>query len=380
VRSVKVTLLSNTEGTSLYYTTDGSEPISNSVGESTTKLAQNGDAFTLQELGETTIKVIGKKEGYLDSFLVTKTYLLIDMAPIPRINPNGGTFPGSVKITLGDPSDGTIVHYTVDKSLPSPTSQKFVLSGSSFLLQGDGWITVKAMAVKDGFAPSSLIEETFQLIPKVKAPSIMPETNVFSVSASLSFYCDTPKAKIYYTKDGSDPSTSSLSIEDGEIVTIDHSGKHTVKAMATRKDMLPSDVTTKIFQILDRCPSPHFSPPPGKLIGDVTILLSCAQYVDDDTVPDWSWSGGRVYYTTDGVSTPTLNSANINCGESIHIFAPGKYIIRAFVVAAQRSPSEIVQVYIYKYIVYMCSFCSSSSNFFLNINVPNAQIALGTFF
>jgi len=338
---VTVTILCATQGASLYYTIDGSLPSSASASS---VLAQDGDVVILNTIGENTLRCVGSKQGMLDSEMAMATYTILGVANKPSIYPNGGTFAGSVNIKLGEQSDETTVYYTHDGTMPTQTTADWILSGKSFLLEGKGEITLRAIAIKRNLASSSISEAKFNLMPKVSAPKIFPDQNVFSISASLSFVCDTPSANIFYTTDGSEPSISSLSIAQGEIIVVEHSGKHTVKAMATERDMLPSDITTKNFQILERCPPPHFSPSPGTHIGDLYVTLSCAQYVDDDTVPDWTWSGGLVYYTTDGTSTPTVTtSKSIPCGQGILLVAPGKWLIRAFVVAPQMSPSSILQ-------------------------------------
>jgi len=40
----------------------------------------------------------------------------------PRINPPGGTFQGSVSVTLQEPTNGVTLYYTLDNSVPTTNS------------------------------------------------------------------------------------------------------------------------------------------------------------------------------------------------------------------------------------------------------------------
>lgn len=73
------------------------------------------------------------------------------------------------------------------------------------------------------------------------------------------------------------------------------------------------------------------------------ILRSMLCNTDIMLCQDETTSGGKVYYTTDGSSTPTTSSKNVLCSERIFLKAPGKITIRAFVVQDGLSPSSIFQ-------------------------------------
>jgi hypothetical protein len=98
-------------------------------------------------------------------------------------------------------------------------------------------------------------------------------------------------AAIYYTTDGSTP-TSNSALYTGPIHL---SGSQTVKAVASANSYPLSGVTTAVYVILPPAATPEFSVPAGTYTSAQSVALS------DST------SGATIYYTTDG-SVPTKNS------------------------------------------------------------------------
>ena len=337
----------------IIYTIDGSPPVRNGQA---TMLVKSGDAIFLDQLGDTMIRAIGTCAPALtctDSPEARKKYTVLNRCTQPVIEPNGGTFAGNVQITMGSTNLGEIVkiYYSMDSSVPTVGSSLSVDSGTTITLDVIGTTTLKAIAFAVGLAPSSVAEATFSLLPKVAPVLITPETNVFTISATLQFTCATPKSVIYYTlsdgdaRDAPDPTFKSLTVQNLGTITIDQAGRHTVKAIAMESSMLPSDVNTKIVNILDRATKPKLSPAPGTYIGDIVLRLLCTdatRFPDDEAGADWTWQGGVVYYTI-GLSTPSMDSTHAQCGQSILLKAPGDYVIRAFVHTDDMSNSGILQ-------------------------------------
>jgi hypothetical protein len=81
----------------------------------------------------------------------------------PTISPNGGSFAGSVTVTLATATSGAFVYFTLDGS--TPTQSSFLYTGTVTLTASG---QVKAKAFKDGYTPSSEASASFVLTTKFK--------------------------------------------------------------------------------------------------------------------------------------------------------------------------------------------------------------------
>ncbi|MFS0628049.1 chitobiase/beta-hexosaminidase C-terminal domain-containing protein, partial [Brevibacillus sp. 179-C8.2 HS] len=113
----KITLSTPTEGATIYYTTDGSEPTSSSAEYTA----------PIEVTTEMTIKAIAVKAGMLDSEVMEEHYTirLPDQVAKPVADPSGGVVPSGAKVTLSSSTEGATVYYTTDGSTPSRSSVEY---------------------------------------------------------------------------------------------------------------------------------------------------------------------------------------------------------------------------------------------------------------
>lgn len=348
-QTTSITPIANINSTlptiSILYTLDGSAPQRTSPN---TFSVASGAGIFVDTIGDIHVRAIGISPNVSDSPESDKTYFILNRPAKPSIEPNGGTFAGRVSVVLGKALDRAKIFYTIDSTMPSTASSLSVDSGQSISLHATGATELKCIAYIVGMAPSSASEARFNIIAKVEPVVIVPEADTFTISATLQLSCSTPGAVIHYTLDGdaSDmPNSNSLQVPNMGTVTVDTTGRHAIRAIAMEPTMLSSDVTTKEFTILDRLNEPKLSPPAGSYVGDLLVTFLCTDApseVDDDSKMDWHWSGGQVYYTL-GSDTPTMTSSHTQCGESVLLQAPGKFIVRAFVYVEHMSSSAILQ-------------------------------------
>ena len=75
----------------------------------------------------------------------------------PVFSPNGGSFSGaSQSVTVTSATTGATIYYTTDGSTPTSKSTKY-----SSAISVTATTTVKAIAIKDGMAPSKVVSATF---------------------------------------------------------------------------------------------------------------------------------------------------------------------------------------------------------------------------
>ena len=212
----KATIATTTTRSTIYYTTDGTDPSSSNGME-------YGDPFDVTE--QTTIKAIVTRTGFTDSEVVTKT---IYQVATPTIQDNGSN---AISITTSTTEDDVHIYYTLDESTPTASSTEY----TEPLTENVSGVTIKTIAVKDGWINSAVASNSVTL--QCAKP-------IFTRSgASLTITCNFPSTgvSIYYTKDGGEPSSSSNLYEGSITVELND----VIKAVAIASGYYDSPVVTK---------------------------------------------------------------------------------------------------------------------------------------
>ena len=224
-------------------------------------------------------------QGYAPSAVNTGTYTLVAAPPTFSVSPGMYTKPQS--LVLGDITLGATIYYTIDGSIPTTSSLPY--TGPIALSTNT---TVIAMAAGGGFGASALSRGVYTFnLPVTAAPTFSPlPIGTFSTAQSVKLSDTTSGATIYYTTDGSTPTTASTQYTSPIAV----SATTTIKAMAAVYGDSPSAVVSGTYTFA--ATTPTFSPLPyGTFNPPQSVTLSDAT------------SGVTIYYTTDG-STPTTAS------------------------------------------------------------------------
>lgn len=245
-----ISLSTATTGATIYYTTNGDTPDNNSTPYSS--------AFSLGNA--TVIKAI----AYLGSEPSGVTTYNVPQYTTPTISFNSST--SQVTIT----SSGT-VYYTTDGGTPTTSSTSY---STPFSISSAA--TIKAIATHAGYITS---EVATLAITQVATPTIQNNgSNAISITSA------TDGATIYYTTDGSTPTTSST--EYTGPLTENVSGV-TIKAIAVKENMINSAVGSGSVTL--KCATPVVTRDGMK------FTLSCSMPSD-----------ATIYYSLDG-STPTIS-------------------------------------------------------------------------
>lgn len=146
-----------TDGATIYYTTDGTDP--------TTSSTEYAGAISVTKT--TTIKAIAIKDGLTDSGIASATYTL--KCATPTITVPSGVFLDSKVITMTS-SDGASIYYTTDESTPTSTSIAYDPANKPSI---SATTTIKAIATKSGWSDSEVATETFtKIVPKTVAEAL----------------------------------------------------------------------------------------------------------------------------------------------------------------------------------------------------------------
>lgn len=237
---------STVSGCDIYYTTNGNTP-SKSYG---TKYTSSGIAIT----SNCTLKAIAYKDGYETSEVLTATYTV---KPAPKLqltaSPSSGEVDKNTKVTLTAKADGSTVYgcdiyYTTNGNTPTKYSTKYTSSGIT--INSD--CTLKAIAYMDGYETSDVLTVTYTVKPDPKlvlsaSPSSGKLTKGSTVILNVKADGNTVSGcDIYYTLNGSTPSTSSTKYTSAGIA-INEAG--TLKAVAYKGGYETSDVLTEVYTI-----------------------------------------------------------------------------------------------------------------------------------
>jgi hypothetical protein len=150
------------------------------------------------------------------------------------------------------------------------------------------------------------------------APAFSVPGGTYSQPQSVALSTPTPGATIYYSTDGSTPTSASATY----IAPISITQTKTLKAIATLCCMLDSPVSSATFTL--QAAAPAFDPPGGSYRLPQWVSLA-------DASP-----GTTIYYTTDG-TTPTTSSPQY----TRPFVVPRTATIRAIAVAAGWSQSDV---------------------------------------
>jgi len=272
-----VSLADTTAGAKIYYTTDGSTPTASST------LYSGAISVTATE----TINAIAVASGYANSAVGTAAYTINLPAATPTFSPAGGAYTSVQSVTLADTTAGATIYYTTNGT--TPTTSSTVYSGAISVTSTE---TIKAIATAPGFSSSPVGSATYTLTLPTATPAFSPAVGTYTTIQSVTITSATPSATIYYTTNGTAPTTSST-VYTGPITV---GVSETIEAIATATGYTTSAVGTAVYTInLPPAATPTFTPAAG--------TYSTAQSV---TIAD-ATAGAKIYYTTNG-TTPTTSS------------------------------------------------------------------------
>ncbi|GHU40033.1 hypothetical protein FACS1894190_06420 [Spirochaetia bacterium] len=295
-----VTLDCATEGAEIWYTTNNATPGKGGAGST-----QFTTPITIT--GTTNIKAVAVRADMLDSGVLTAAYTIASDSFLPL-----DTFtlsPAQASVARGGIKSFTL---TVRGSFYSSDIHIYVIGGNSTetnitysrgTQSGSAWTypititvdpseTATSLTVRAAYGAQTT-DATLTLTggPKAATPTASPAAGPVTVGTEVTLSCTTEGAEIWYTTDGSTPSTSSTLYDDSPVsITV----ATTIKAIAVKDDMADSDVMTAAYTIA-QVATPAANPAAGGYTSNQNVALSCAT------------TGAAIYYTTDD-STPDTSS------------------------------------------------------------------------
>ncbi len=272
-----VSFASNTADVSIYYTTDGTNPTT----------ASNLFVAPISFSNSLTLKAIAVKSGYNNSSVSTFEYTIGLALPDPTFSPASGAFGPPQSVAINSSYSPDFIYYTTDGTDPTTSSSIYTVP-----VYVSSSKTIKAFAVKAGWADSQVTSSSYVINGAVSPPSFSVAAGSYGPAQTVVLASTTTGALLYYTTDGSTPSASSTPYSGPVSV----STSQTVRAIATKQDYIDSTVSSATYTINGTVATPTFSVAAGAYGPAQTVAISTTT------------NGATIHYTVDG-STPTTSSA-----------------------------------------------------------------------
>ncbi|MBR1611831.1 MAG: chitobiase/beta-hexosaminidase C-terminal domain-containing protein, partial [Methanobrevibacter sp.] len=231
--------------------------------------------------GAISIRVKTRTEGTIWIGAVTVITGSSSKVSTPTFSVAEGTYNESKSVTLSCSTTDATIRYTLDGTTPTSTSTVY---SSSITVNATK--TIKAKAFKSGLTDSDVASATYTI--QCATPTFSVNAGTYNESKSVTL-STTYGTKIYYTTNGSDPTTSST--EYTGAITV--SQTTTIKAIAWKSGCSNSEIASRTYTI--KCATPTFSVAQGTYTTNQSVELSTTY-------------GDKIYYTTNG-NTPTTSSS-----------------------------------------------------------------------
>ncbi len=223
-----VTITDAVAGTTIYYTLNGSTP--------TTSSSHYTAPFTIGN--SATLSAIAVKTGYTTSPVASAVYTLVDANPVLSLA--AGTYSSAQTVTITSATPNAKIFYTTNGLTPTASSTSY--TGPISVSASE---TLKAIALNTGFTPSAVVSAAYIITPTAPAPTYSVAAGTYTTAQAVSISDTLAGSKIYYTTNGTTPTTSST-VYNGAITV---SSSETVEAIAVKTGYNNSSATSSAYTI-----------------------------------------------------------------------------------------------------------------------------------
>ena len=269
-----VTISDATPGATIFYTTNGSTPTPSSP-------AYSGP---IAVAASETVNAIATASGYSNSTVASASYSItpLSAAATPTFTPTAGSYTGAQSVSISDATPGATIYYTVNGATPTAASTPY--SGAITVSATE---TIKAIAIASGFSNSAIASAAYTInaLPMAATPSFSPVSGSYATAQSVTIGDATPGVTIFYTVNGSTPTTASTVYSGPISVPV----SETLQAIAVASGFATSAVATASYTIggtttpVINDPS-GFSSPGFSFVGGASLNGSALQLTDGGIV------------------------------------------------------------------------------------------------
>jgi len=291
-----------------------------------------------------TIRAIAFADTYSDGGDASATFVIaLPTVATPAFSSPSGNYPAPQKVAISDATPGAAIYYTTDGTTPTTKSNPY--SAPITVASNE---TLQAFAIATGYNASAVASAVYTIgQPPAAIPAFSIPGGNYATAQTVVLTDTTPGATIYFTIDGSTPTTKSNRYTSA----IKVASTETVQAIAVATGYSASTVAAATYTIGPFAATPALSVATGTYSSIQSVAIT-------DATP-----GAAIYYTTDG-STPTNKSRQY----SVPIQVSSSETIRAIAYFSNYNPSPVASA---TYTINLISACHV--DYMTNGNWPNSD-------
>ena len=187
-----VSITTVTPNATIYYTTNGTTPTTNSRVYTNPVILSGGNILEAMDIAA----------GYANGLVGTAVYTTA-LVTTPTFSPSGGAITNKTWVSISNATPGAVIHYTTNGKDPTSSSTTY-----SKALQLSGGATLKAIGIAKGYSNSVVASLTYTTAQTAK-PIFNPAGGPIVNGTTIQIACATPGSAVYYTTNGSYPTTKS---------------------------------------------------------------------------------------------------------------------------------------------------------------------------
>jgi len=225
---LKVQLDSDTEGATILYTLDESDPYPNG-----TVYTESG--ITLTET--TTIRAIAVKDDFLPSIENAWEFVVLQVSEKPVSTHETAVYGEPQLVELS----GTNIRFTRNGSDPLATGHPYI---EPILVSEN--TRIRAVSMSEGHLPSEELDITIKI--QAAVPTASPQPGTHTGNQVVVLQSGTSEARIRYTTDGTTPTPTSMVFNPAEPIILRDDA--VIKAFSEKDNMEPSAIVNMEYTIL----------------------------------------------------------------------------------------------------------------------------------
>ena len=119
-------------------------------------------------------------------------------AAAPTFSPAAGEIPAGTAVVISSETEGATIHFTVDGSDPTSESQTYDSNSAGVVINEP--LTLKAIAIKDGYSDSAISTAAYTLapLPQVATPTFSPAAGAVNAGTTIIISTSTEGATVSY--------------------------------------------------------------------------------------------------------------------------------------------------------------------------------------